>query len=219
MTDQTAPLQIQERENVLAADDGIEWRYGKRPDYSKTDKTLRAQSERHHPKGSLEDVVQNLVRTFEMEATYKLNPRQWTSIDYETFRMRTNHGPEYTAQDVADRGTYNLFLGETPYYSSKNEDFESSVTSFKEAFTTGFVWEVVEVYCGPPRAVFQWRHWGTHHGNFKDHAPTDKMIEVFGITVADVNADLKLTYVEHFFDNSQFLEKLVSGGKCPVIGH
>jgi hypothetical protein len=212
------PIQIQDRNNVLAADDGIAWRYGKRPDYSKTDKTLRAQSELNHPPGSLEAIVQNLVRTFEMEATYKLWPRQWTSIDVHQFRMRTNHGPEYTAFDIAERGTYNLFLGETPYYSSSAEDYESGAAAFMNAFTTGFVWEVIEVYAGPPKAVFKWRHWGTHSGNFKDHAPTGKVVEVYGITVADVNDELKLTYVEHFFDNSQFLEKMVSGGKCPMHG-
>ena len=218
MTEETTPIQIQDRDHVLAADDGIEWRYGKRPDYSKTDKTLRAQSELHHLPGSLEAIVQYLVRTFEMEATYKLNPRQWTSIEPHEFRMRTNNGPEYTAFEIAERGTYNLFLGESPYYSSKSESFESSVSAFKEAFTTGFVWEVIEVYAGPPKVAFKWRHWGTHHGNFKDHAPTDKLIEVFGITIADVNAELKLTYVEHFFDNSQFFEKLTAGSKCPMHG-
>jgi hypothetical protein len=75
---------------------------------------------------------------------------------------------------------------------------------------------VIEVYTDPPKVAFKWRHWGTHHGNFKDHGPTDKLIEVFGI--ADVNADLKLTYVEHFFDNSQFFEKLTAGSKCPMHG-
>ena len=212
-----SPLQIQDRENVLDADSEIEWRYGKRPDYSQTNRTLRHESEMHHPEGSLEAIAQNLVRTFEMEATYKMNPHQWTSIVPEEFRMRTNQGPEYTAQDIIDRGTYNLFLGETPYYSSKEEDFESSVTSFKEAFTRGFVWEVLEVLAGPPKVVIKWRHWGTHEGNFKESGPTNKMVEVFGITIATVTDDLKLTYVEHFFDNSQFLEKLSSGGKCPVM--
>lgn len=218
MSEENIPIQIQDRDNVLAADDGIEWRYGKRPDYSGTNKTLRVQSEKHHPTGSLEAIAQNLVRTFEMEATYKLNPNQWTSVDIDQFRMRTNHGPEYTVQDIIERGTYNLFLGETPIYSSKAEDFESGAASFMNAFKTGFVWEVIEAYSGPPRVIFKWRHWGTHQGEFKGHAPTNELIEVYGITIADVNADLKLTYVEHFFDNSQFLEKLVSGGKCPMHG-
>lgn len=222
MTEST-PLQIQERNNVLAADDGIEWRYGRRPSYTKTDKTLREQSKLNHPEGSLEAIVQNLVRTFEMEATYKLNPKQWSSIDPDVFRMQTNNGPEYTAYDIAERGTYNLFLGESQHYSSQAEDFESSVHAFKEAFTTGFVWEVLEVYVGPPKVIFKWRHWGTHHGNFRDNSPSNQMIEVFGLSIADVNADLKLTRVEHFFDNSQFFEKLTSGGKvpsgkCPMTG-
>lgn len=38
------------------------------------------------------------------------------------------------------------------------------------------------------------------------------MVEIYGITVAKVNEDLKLTSVEHFFDNSQFLESLTSSG-------
>ncbi len=147
----TTPIQIQDREFVLYADPEIKWRYGKRPDYSKTNKTLRAQSKKIHEKGSLEEIVQNLVRTFEMEATYKLDPNQWISIDPTLFRMKTNNGPDYTAQDIVDNGTYNLFLKESDYYSSKAEDFESSANVFKDAFTTGFVWEVEEVYVGPPR--------------------------------------------------------------------
>ncbi|MFV2061626.1 MAG: SnoaL-like polyketide cyclase, partial [Gammaproteobacteria bacterium] len=188
----TGPIQIQDREFVLYADPEIEWRYGKRPDYTKTNKTLRAQSKKFHEKGSLEEIVQNLVRTFEMEATYKLNPEQWSSIDSAVFRMKTNNGPEYSAADIVENGTYNLFLDESEYYSSKAENFESSSTIFKEAFTTGFVWEVVEVYAGPPKVVFKWRHWGTHEGKFQEYSATDKLIEVFGVTIADVNEELKL---------------------------
>jgi hypothetical protein len=211
------PIQIQDREFVLYADPEIKWRYGKRPDYTKTNKTLRAQSKKNHDKDSLEEIVQNLVRTFEMEATYKLDPNQWSSIEPNVFRMKTNNGPEYTAQDIVDNGTYNLFLDESEYYSSKAEDFESSASVFKNAFTTGFVWEVEEVYVGPPKVVFKWRHWGTHDGNFKDYEATENLIEVFGITVADVNDDLKLTRVEHIFDTSQFFKELSSAGKCPVM--
>jgi hypothetical protein len=78
---------------------------------------------------------------------------------------------------------------------------------------------VCEVLAGPPRAVCKWRHWGTFKGDFRGYRQTGKLIEVYGITIADVNAALKITSVEHFFDNSSFLESLVGGGKCPVIGH
>lgn len=216
MEHQDTPIQIQDRDFVLYSNPEIEWRYGKQPDYSKTNKTLRAQSKKKHAKGSLEDIVQNLVRTFEMEATYKLNPQQWYSIVPEVFRMKTNNGVEFTAQDIVENGTYNLFLDESDYYSSKSEDFESSANIFKKAFTTGFVWEVEEVFCGPPKVVFKWRHWGAHDGLFQEYAATDQLIEVYGITVADVNENLKLTRIEHIFDTSQFFKDLTSSGKCPM---
>jgi hypothetical protein len=56
-----------------------------------------------------------------MEASYKTNPQQWLSVVAHNFRMITNGGPAYTAEDIATVGTYNLFLGESQHYSSKSE--------------------------------------------------------------------------------------------------
>ncbi|MCB2263017.1 MAG: ester cyclase [Candidatus Thiosymbion ectosymbiont of Robbea hypermnestra] len=218
MAENETPIQIQDRETVLDSDSAIVWRYGKRPDYSKTDRTLRAQARNNHPKGSLEDVVQNLVRTFEVEATYKLKPEQWTSIVLDEFRMVTNNCEEYTAEDIVAHGTYNLFLGESEVYSSKAETFESSNELFKSTFPTGFIWEVEEVYSGPPKVVFKWRHWGKFEGPFKGHQPTEKIVEITGISIADVTEDLKIRRVEHFFDTRNFLGDLTSGDKCPFVG-
>ncbi len=39
-----------------------------------TDKFFKEESQFHHPEGSLEAIAQNLVRTFEMEASHKANP-------------------------------------------------------------------------------------------------------------------------------------------------
>ncbi len=36
-TDKNLPLWVQEREEVLKHDNGVEWRDGQRPDYSHTD--------------------------------------------------------------------------------------------------------------------------------------------------------------------------------------
>ncbi|HEY9693083.1 MAG TPA: ester cyclase [Oculatellaceae cyanobacterium] len=210
-TDQ--PLWIQDRETVIAHDDGVEWRYQERPDYSHTNKSLQAQSQYAHIEGSLEAIVQNLVRAFEMEATHKTNPAQWVSVVADKFRMRTNGGPEYTANDVAAVGTYNLFLEESEHYNPKVETFESSIRIFHEAFPDGFLWELAEVFSGPPNVTFKWRHWGTFSGPYKDHAPTGEKIEISGMTVARVNDDLKILSLEHFFDTSLFLGKLATG--CP----
>jgi hypothetical protein len=155
-----------------------------------------------------------LVRTFEMEASYKTNPQQWLSVVAHNFRMITNGGPAYTAEDIATVGTYNLFLGESQHYSSKAETFESSAHIFTQAFPNGFLWEVIEVISGPPNVTFKWRHWGTFSGHYKEHAPTGETVEVVGVSIARVTDDLKIESLEHYFDTSSFLGKLATG--CPL---
>lgn len=215
----TQPLWIQDRDTVIANDDGVEWRYHARPDYSLSNEFLQQESKCNHIEGSLEAIVQNLVRTFEMEASFKSNPGQWLSIVADKFRMTTNGGQEYTAQDVANAGTYNLFLGESQHYSASAETFESSASIFHQAFPKGFFWELIEVLSGPPNVTFKWRHWGAFNGQYREHAPTGETVEVEGISIARVNDDLKILSLEHFFDTSSFLGKLSAGEKqatgCP----
>ncbi|MEA5537236.1 SnoaL-like polyketide cyclase [Crocosphaera sp. XPORK-15E] len=207
------PLWVQDRNTVLAHDEGVEWREGKRPDYSHTDQFLQKESQYNHPLGSLEAIAQNLVRTFEMEASHKLNPQQWLSIVADKFQMSSNGGPIYTAQDVIDQGTYNLFIDKTKAYDPTEENFKSSFELFHNAFPNGFLWELVEVVSGPPNVTFKWRHWGTFSGPYKEHQPTGETIEIVGLSVVKVTDDLKILSVEHYFDNSSFLHKLTSG--CP----
>ncbi|MFQ4142902.1 ester cyclase [Chlorogloeopsis sp. ULAP02] len=208
------PLWVQDREIVLANDEGVEWREGQRPDYTYTNQFLHKESQYQHSEGSLEAIAQNLVRTFEMEASHKSNPQQWLSIVSDRFRMSSNGGAQYTAQEVAKEGTYNLFLGESEQYSSKSETFESSFEMFHKAFPNGFLWELTEVLSGPPNVTFKWRHWGKFSGSFQDYAPTGETIEVVGVSIARVTEDLKIESLEHYFDNSAFLQKLTTGG-CP----
>lgn len=214
-TTQNLPLWVQDREEVLKHDEGVEWRDGKRPDYSMTNAFREKEKQSHHAEGSLNAIAENLVKTFEMEASFKTNPQQWISVVTDKFRMSTNGGKEYTAQEVVDRGTYNLFLENSEHYRADEETFESSYDLFHNAFPNGFHWELLEVVAGPPNVVFKWRHWGTFQGTYKDHQPTGETIEVVGLSIAKVTEDLKIESVEHFFDTNQFLTKLASGG-CPV---
>ena len=207
------PLWIQDRDTVIAQSVDVQWRDSNAPDYSRTNSFLKAESKYNHLEGSLEAIVQNLVRTFEMEASFKTNPQQWVSVVADKFRMSTNGGPAYTAQDIVNVGTYNLFLTETEHYNPKEEDFESSYNLFVNALPQGFVWEVIEVFSAPPNVTFKWRHWGTFTGKYKDYAPTGETIEIVGMSVARVSEDLKIESVEHFFDTNAFLEKLTAGKK------
>ena len=214
-TAQDLPLWVQDREEVLKHDEGVEWRDGKRPDYSMTNAHLEKEKQCNHAEGSLNAIAHNLVRTFEMEASFKTNPQQWISVVADKFRMSTNGGKEYTAQDIVDEGTYNLFLENSEHYRASEETFESSYDLFHNAFPNGFHWELIDVVAGPPNVVFKWRHWGTFTGAYKDHQPTGETIEVVGLSIAKVTEDLKIESVEHFFDTNKFLTQLTGGG-CPV---
>ncbi|MEH2109712.1 SnoaL-like polyketide cyclase [Nostoc sp.] len=208
------PLWVQDRDIVIAHDEEVQWREGKRPDYSYTNEFLHQESKFQHPEGSLEAIAQNLVRNFEMEASNKSNPQQWLSIVTDKFKMSTNGGQQFTAEDVAVEGTYNLFLGKTEQYNSETETFESSFQVFHTAFPNGFLWELTEILSGPPNVTFKWRHWGTFNGSYKDYAPTGETIEIVGVSIARVTDDLKIESLEHYFDNNVFLQKLTAGG-CP----
>lgn len=65
----------------------------------------------------------------------------------------------------AEVGTYNAIIGPNEYYSPANSDFNSSHKTFKRMMPT-FAWEVLEVYSGPPRVAFRWRHWGTMKNDY-----------------------------------------------------
>lgn len=202
------PLWTQDREVVLNQEnDNVEWRDGK-PDYSVTNEYQIKERITNHAEGSLNAIAHNLVKTFEMEATHKTNPSQWMSVVTDKFRMSSNGGKEYTAEDIIEQGTYNLFLNDSKHYQSSQEDFDSSYQLFHTAFPEGFHWELLEVVSPPPDVVFKWRHWGNFKGHYKNFAPSGEMIEVIGLSIATVNDDLKIEKVEHFFDSGDFLEKL-----------
>jgi len=208
------PLWVQDRDTVIANDADVQWRYETRPNYSHTNEFLKRESVCNHLEGSLEAIVQNLVRTFEMEASYKTNPNQWLSVVQDKFRMSTNGGVGFSAPDIVEAGTYNLFLGDTQHYTASQENFESSAQVFHKAFPNGFLWELSEILSGPPNVTFKWRHWGTFSGTYKDHPPTGEVIEIVGVSIARVSEDLKIISLEHYFDTNLFLNKLAAG--CPI---
>lgn len=207
------PLWVQDRDTVIAYSTHAEWRYQTPPDYSRSKENLAKESTRNHVEGTLEAIVQNLVRTFEMEVSFKSNPQQWLSVVNDQLRVSTNGGKEYTAADLSAQGTYNLFMADSQHYKASEESFESSAKLFHSTFPQGFPWEVLEVYSSPPNVTFKWRHWGHFQGAYKNFAPTGETVEIIGVSVAHVTDDLKVLALEHYFDNNLFLEKLTAGGK------
>jgi hypothetical protein len=110
--------------------------------------------------------VENLVKNWEIEASFKPSLQDWRTIDKENYSFAINGGPPQTAEHMLQVGTYNAILASNEFYCPvHNADFEVSHKTFKRMMPT-FAWEVLEVYSGPPTVAFKWRHWGVMKGDY-----------------------------------------------------
>ncbi|KAI7738256.1 hypothetical protein M8C21_000397 [Ambrosia artemisiifolia] len=65
-----------------------EWRYGEPPNYDKVNKLFEeGRSTEVWPEGSLEEQVQNLMKTWEMEMFHKINPQDRKTVATKTKKM------------------------------------------------------------------------------------------------------------------------------------
>ncbi len=115
--------------------------------------------EKSHAAGSLEQIVENLVKNWEIEASFKMDLKDWRTIDHDNYTFAINGGPPQTGEYMLKVGTYNAIIASNEYYSPATSDFAQSHKTFKRMMPT-FAWEVLEVYSGPPNVAFRWRHWG-----------------------------------------------------------
>ncbi|MEV4970231.1 SnoaL-like polyketide cyclase [Streptomyces scopuliridis] len=208
------PLWMRGRDAVVAAAEPHHWRNGTTPDYHLSATVMPGQRVSQHEAGSLEAIAESLVQVFEMEISHKHDPATWVSMVTDTFRTRANGGVWSNAEDLAEKGSYNVLIGDSVFYRPDEESFESSHRTFLRSFSQGFFWEVLEVLSPPPVITFKWRHWGAFDGSYKGFEPTGELVEMFGMSVAKVSGDLRLLEVEHFYDPNAFLAELTGG--CPV---
>ncbi|CAM6103755.1 unnamed protein product [Calypogeia fissa] len=199
------------------------WRHGGPPIYDGANQAFEQGRTQVWKDGSLERIVENLVKTWEMELSHKRNVKDHKTIDASKFTISVNGGPKLTADQCLEVGSYNALLhsslpGEHENYKSSLETFDSSHEIFRSVFPDGFAWEVLAVYSGPPVVAFKYRHWGVVKGSFKGHEPTGKMAESVGVCVATVDDKLLITKLEVFYDPTEFLAALTKGRKSPSYG-
>lgn len=118
-----------------------------------------------HAAGSLEQIVENLVKNWEVEASFKPRLSDWRTVDPERYTFAMSGGPPQTAEHMLKVGTYNAIIAPNEFYDPSNSDFASSHKTFKRMMPT-FAWEVMEVFSGPPKVVFRWRHWGVMKNDY-----------------------------------------------------
>lgn len=70
-----------------------------------------------------------------------------------------NGGTPQKGEHMLKVGSYNSIISPNEYYSPEYSDFASTHKTFKRMMPF-FAWEVLEVYSGPPKVAFRWRHWG-----------------------------------------------------------
>lgn len=196
-------------------DQNIQWKEGK-PDYTQVNEKYLKERSRKHPVDSIEKLVENLVKTWEMESSHKKREKDWQSVERDTFRISVNGGRQFTLKDNIEIGNYNILMWDSPLYQAKEETNISSHKLFRQAMPGGFAWEVLEVFSGPPKVSFTWRHWGKWEGKYKDSDPTGEDLELTGSCVAVVNGDLKIVSIEVFYDPNPMIAKLMKVKKCPM---
>ena len=113
----------------------------------------------NHEANSLPSLVQNLVKNWEVEASFKPRLQDWRTVDHPNYTFAINGGPPQTAEHMLKVRTYNAIIAPNEFYSPAYSDFTESHKTFKRMMPT-FAWEVLEVYSGPPQVAFRWRHWG-----------------------------------------------------------
>ena len=93
----------------------------------------------NHPTGSLPQLVENLVKNWEVEASFKTRLQDWRTIDPDKYSFAMCGGPPVSGEYMLKSGTYNAIISPNEYYSPDNSDFASSHKTFKRMMPT-FAW-------------------------------------------------------------------------------
>ncbi|KAK6277186.1 PREDICTED: pathogen-related protein [Theobroma cacao] len=200
------------------------WKFGTPPNYDVVNKLFEEGRTKIWPPGSLEEKVQNLVKTWEMEMFNKISFEDFKSINLENYTVSVNGRKPLTLEEKRKLwGGYNSFMQTSlpenlRGYNPAEETADSSHVAFTTAFPRGFALEVIQVYSGPPLIVYKFRHWGYMEGPFKGHAATGELVELYGISTVEVDEQMKILKIEFFFDRGELLGGLMKGAKLGSTG-
>ncbi|VVA95783.1 unnamed protein product [Arabis nemorensis] len=194
----------------------IRWRYGGPPIFDTVNKLFEEERTHVWPEGSLEETVQNAIKSWEMEFSHKIHLQDFKTINPDKFKLFVNGREGLSAEETLKLGSYNALLKnslpeEFQYYKPEEESFESSHDAFRSALPRGFAWEILSVYSGPPVIAFKFRHWGYFEGNFKGHAPTGEMVQFLGLGVLKVDESLRVEEIEIYYDPGELFGELLKG--------
>ncbi|CAE7439577.1 unnamed protein product [Symbiodinium natans] len=194
--------------------EGSSWRFG-RPDYASVNKLYFQHRTMAHQEGSLEALVQKLVKNWQVESLHISDVHKWKTMDTAKFKLAVNGGCPCNAQFLSDVGHYSLLVGETVDFSASSVSHDGSRKIFGDAFPEGFAWEILEVYSGPPNVLFKWRHFGKYSGTYVDkagnkHKGSGEMLNVVGMCLAKVNERLAIETLDVYYNPEDMTRPLTS---------
>ncbi|KAI5084210.1 hypothetical protein GOP47_0000379 [Adiantum capillus-veneris] len=82
------------------AEKETEWRHGTPPSYDVVNALFQQMCTQDWPKGSLEQVVQDLVKSWEMELSHKTRAHHFKTIHPEKFRFSVNGGQWMSTEET-----------------------------------------------------------------------------------------------------------------------
>ncbi|CAE7506749.1 unnamed protein product [Symbiodinium sp. CCMP2592] len=196
---------MKEPERAFMDEAGVKWRFGGPPNYTLANLLFLKGKTKNHPEGSLEMIVENLVKTWEMERSHKLDPNSHRSVDPKRFHISANGGKKFNNDEANKCGNYNVLLQgcDAALYDTECS-WDKSHEVFHHAFAA-FPWEVLECFSPPPRVSFSWRHWGNFTGTYEGHQGHGELIEMYGFAVAEVDDKLRLIDVDIYYKADSFL--------------
>ncbi|KAL3735529.1 hypothetical protein ACJRO7_024623 [Eucalyptus globulus] len=161
----------------------------------------------------LEEKVQNLVKTWEMEMFHKLCPDDYKTADPKKLTLSLNGKPRAWQMWANLEGFFlqTALPKNLRFHNPKDETLNSALVAFTTTFPRGFAIEVLQVYSGPPVIACKFRRWGYMEGPFKGHAPMGEMVQFFGIRILELDENAKIVKVEFFFNHGELLGGLMQG--------
>uniref|UniRef100_A0A6N2KIS3 Pathogen-related protein n=1 Tax=Salix viminalis TaxID=40686 RepID=A0A6N2KIS3_SALVM len=180
-------------------DNTTQWRHGAPPTFDSVNQLFEEGRTKEWPKGSLEEVVQNAIKSWDMEISHKIRLQDFKTINPDKFKLIVNGRKGLSGEEILGLGSYNALLKsslpkEFQCYKADEESFESSHDAFLSAFPRGFAWEVLRP--------------------FKGHAPTGEKVEFLGLEVLQVDESLRAEEVEIYYDAAELFGGLL---KEPLI--
>lgn len=190
------------------------WLHGM-PNYDAVDLTFFRGKTRSHSAASLAGMVENSIKSWDLEASH-LAFKDWVSVDRERYAVSANGGRRFTGEEADNVGTHNWLMEnvDKKIYDATKHTKESSVAIFRKAFPGGFPWEVLEVFSGPPRVAFSWRHWADFEGEFEGRKGDGKTYQMYGFGLVDLDDELRIKEIEIYYKPTDFLKAL--HGELPV---